>query len=404
LTLALFTAQIGHYHDARYRALAATGTSFAVLATQNEADFAEFMASGDGGYPTEQLFNGRAAYRQACVEGQVWPAVQSRLSALDPSVVVVAGWATAESFAAIAWARKQRRRLVMLSESQASDSSRSSWREAIKRRVVSLSDAALVGGSSHRDYAIALGLPDDAVFTGYDAVENTHFATGAREARATGAAMRHRLGMPERYLLASARFIAKKNLPRLVCAYAGAIADRSDVPDLVILGDGPERAAVESVIARTGMSERVHLPGFRGYPDLPALYGLSEGFLHVSTSEQWGLVINEAAASGVPVVASSACGATGPLVADGETGFVVNAESEGSIREGLRRLIDLHPERRAAMGQAAQRRVADWGPERFADGLLSACRAAEARPARGLAPWDAALLGLLARRSINAVS
>lgn len=42
MTLALFTAQIGHYHDARYRAVAATGMPFTVLATQNEADFAEF--------------------------------------------------------------------------------------------------------------------------------------------------------------------------------------------------------------------------------------------------------------------------------------------------------------------------------------------------------------------------
>ena len=403
MNLALFTAQIGHYHDARYRAVAARDVPFTVVATQNEADFAEFMASREGGYPVEQLFKGRAAYHRACKEGRVGPTVQASLSGLDPSIVVVAGWATPESFAAIAWARKHRRRLVMLSESQASDASRSVWREAIKRRILGLSDAALVGGSSHREYAIALGLPPEAVFMGYDAVDNTHFAAGARGAGADAPAMRRRLGMPDRYLLASARFIPKKNLPRLVFAYAGAIEGRVEAPDLVILGDGPERAAVETAMARAGVSRRVHLPGFRRYRDLPALYGLSEGFVHVSTSEQWGLVINEAAASGVPVIASSACGATGPLVIDGETGFVVNAESEGSIREGLRRLLDLDPERRTAMGQAAQRRVADWGPDRFADGLLSACHAAEARPERGLAPWDAALLSTLSQQKIDAV-
>lgn len=403
MTLALFTAQIGHYHDARYRAVAAMGTHFTVIATQNEADFTEFLSSRTCGYPVDPLYNGRAAYRQACAAGQVWPTVQSRLSALDPTVVVVAGWATPESFAAIAWARKQRRRLVMLSESQASDAERSIWREVVKRRIVGFADAALVGGPPHRDYAVALGLPPDAVFMGYDAVENAHFAVGARAARADAAATRSRLVMPKRYLLASARFITKKNLPRLVSAYAGAIAGRAHAPDLVILGDGPERAAVDAVIAWAGVSGRVHLPGFRGYPDLPAFYGLSEGFVHVSTSEQWGLVINEAAASGVPIVASSACGATGSLVADGETGFIVEATSEASIRDGLRRLIDLDPQDRAAMGRAAERRVANWGPERFADGLLSACHAAEARPARGLAPWDAALLHILARQSIGAV-
>lgn len=403
MTLVIFTAQIGHYHDARYRAVAATGTPFIVLATQNEADFSEFMASRSGGYPVEPLFDGRVAYRNACVAGQVWSAVQGRLSAYDPSAVVVAGWATPESFAAIAWARERRRRLIMLSDSQASDASRSLFREAIKRRIVSLSDSALVGGPSHREYAIALGLLPDTVFMGYDAVDNAHFAAGARAARADAAATRGRLGMPERYLLASARFITKKNLPRLVSAFAGAIAGRPDAPDLVILGDGPERPAIEAAITGASLAGRVHLPGFRSYPDLPAFYGLSDGFVHVSTSEQWGLVINEAAASGVPVVASSACGATGSLVTDGETGFVVDAQSEASIRGGLRRLIDLDSEIRETMGRAAARRVADWGPERFAEGLMAACGTAEARPARGLAPWDAALLGILARRSINTV-
>lgn len=401
MTLAIFTAQIGNYHDARYRAVAATGTPFTVVATQNEADFAEFLAARTGGYPVEALYNGRAAYQRACVAGEVWPAVQARLSGLDPTVVVVAGWSTPESFAAIAWARKHRRRLIMLSASQAIDASRSILREGFKRRIVRLADAALVGGPTHRDYAIQLGVPRDAVFMGYDAVDNAHFVAGSDAARADAAAMRKRLGVPNRYLIASARFILKKNLPRLVSAYAGAIAGRANAPDLVILGDGPERAAIEAAIDAAGVSARVHLPGFRGHQDLPALYGLSEGLVHVSTSEQWGLVINEAAASAVPVVASSACGATGPLVADGETGFVVDAQSEDTIREALKRLIDLDPAGLEAMGQAARRRVADWGPERFADGLVSACRAAEARPARGLWPWDMMLLRFFSQAGVR---
>jgi glycosyltransferase involved in cell wall biosynthesis len=403
MTIVIFTAQVGHYHDARYRAVADTGTPFTVLATQNEADFAEFMASRTGGYAVRHLFNGFAAYEQACATGEVWTVVHSQLSAHDPTVVVVAGWASPESFAAIAWARKRRRRIVMLSESKYDDAPRSLFREAIKRRIVSLSDAAVVGGPAHMEYALTLGLQADSVFTGYDAVDNAYFAAGAQAARVEPEMMRLRLEIPHRYLLASARFIPKKNLPRLVSAYAGAMSGRTDGPDLVILGDGSERAAIAAAIARSGVSGRVHLPGFKSYADLPALYALSEGFVHVSTSEQWGLVINEAAASGVPVVASSACGATGALVADGVSGFVVNADSEASICNGLRRLIDLDPDRRTVMGQAAQRRAADWGPERFVGGLMSACHAAERRAARGLAPLDAALLRTMARRSVIAV-
>lgn len=404
MKLALFTAQIGHYHDVRYRALAAAGAEFTVVATQNGADFAEFMVSGERSYPVRQLFEGRDTYLKACTASQVWPSVQDCLSVLNPSIVVVAGWATPESFAAIAWARRHRRRLILLSDSQRADAARSVWRERIKARVVGLCDAALVAGPSHRDYITQLGIRRENTFIGYDVVDNAHFASGAGAARMNGPAVRRALGMPDRYLLASARFIPKKNLPRLIEAYGQALKARAEAPDLVILGNGPERDAVEAAIEKEGLSGRVHLPGFRDYGDLPALYGLSEGFVHVSTSEQWGLVINEAAASGVPVVASSACGATSCLVEDGATGFVVDANSSHSISNAMVRLMDLDGSRRAEMGRAGQERVARWGPDRFTDGLLSACSAAEKIQSRRFSTADAALLRFLARQMISAVA
>ncbi|NJL07916.1 MAG: glycosyltransferase, partial [Methylacidiphilales bacterium] len=314
-------------------------------------------------------------------------------------VVCVPGWSDSAALQAIAWARRAGKRVVVMSDSQAVDFPRTWWREAIKSRLVRACDAALVAGRLHRDYVASLGMPADRVFLGYDAVDNAHFERGAAEARAEGATARARLGLPGRYLLASARFIPKKNLPRMIEAYAAARAGLADPPDLVLLGDGPERPAVEAAIARTGTGSCVHLPGFRSYDLLPAFYGLADGFVHVSTSEQWGLVVNEAAAAGLPLVVSRPCGATSELVRDGENGFVVDPDSVDDIAHALRRLMGLPPEARAAMGEASRRIVADWGPERFASGLMAACEAARAQPARDLMPWDAALIAMLSRRT-----
>ena len=403
MNLVILTAQIGHYHDERYRGISADSVPFAVLATQNQADFAEFMAGGSNLYPVHRLYPDRATYTQARKAGTVWTKMTQVLSRLDPTVVAVAGWATPECFAAIYWARHNGRRIVMLSESQEHDASRSRIRDYIKKRVVALCDAALVGCTPHAAYISKLGIPPGRVFHGYNAVGNAHFAENGAAAQIDAEATRTALGMPRRYLLASARFIPKKNLPRLVAAFGRAIEGRDEAPDLVILGDGPEREAVEAAIAAAGLEASVHLPGFRGYDELPALYALSEGFVHVSTSEQWGLVINEAAASGVPIVASTTCGATEVLVEDGVNGFVVDAGRTESITAGLSRLMDLTEPQRQAMGRAGQEIVADWGPERFASGLIAACDAATAAPARDMSLIDAALLRVLARRSIDAV-
>lgn len=403
LNIVILTAQIGHYHDARYRGAANAGMLFTVLATQNEADFPEFMASGCDLYPVHRLYPDRAAYTRARKAGTVWNEMTQLLCRLDPSVVAVAGWATPECFAAITWARSNNRRIVMFSESQEHDAARSHIRDYLKKRVVSLCDAALVGCAPHATYISNLGIPPERVFYGYDAVDNAYFAENCSAARIDAGATRVALGMPRRYLLASARFVPKKNLPRLVEAYGKAIEGREGTPDLVILGDGPEREAVEAAILSEGLVNRIHLPGFRGYHDLPALYALSEGFVHVSTSEQWGLVINEAAASGVPIVASTACGATDVLVKDGVNGFVVDACRTESITAGLSHLMDLTEPQRRTMGRKGQDIVADWGPERFARGLIAACEAAAAAPARGMSPVDSVLLRALARHSINAV-
>jgi glycosyltransferase involved in cell wall biosynthesis len=402
--IAIFTAQIGNYHDARYRASLGLLRDLVVIAVTNEADFAEFLLTREAKYPVEQLFANAADYRAAITSGVVWAKTQEVLTRIDPTVVVVAGWATPESFSAIAWARAAGKRLVMLSDSQAEDAPRAFLRDAVKSRLVRSCDAALVAGRSHKNYIVSLGIPAARVFLGYDAVDNDHFERGAAAAHAQAGALRAQYELPPRYLLASARFIPKKNLPRLVQAYALAIEGQADAPDLVLLGDGPERAAIESAIALIPQPNKVHLPGFRSYDQLPTYYGLADGFVHVSTTEQWGLVINEAAAAGIPLVVSRSCGAALELVREGENGFLVDPYSVESVAGGLRRLMSLTPEARASMGKASQDIVVDWGPAHFADGLAAACEASLAQPPRRLAPWDGLLVKVLGRSLMTRVS
>jgi glycosyltransferase involved in cell wall biosynthesis len=398
------TAQIGHYHNVRYAAANARLGNLIVASVANEADFQEFLSNTVGKYRVERLYRGIAEYRDGIANGKVWVKVQSLLALLAPDVVAVTGWSTPESFAAIAWARRNGRRIVVMSDSQADDAPRLKLRETIKSRLVRACDAALVAGERHRDYVVALGIPEHRTFLGFDVVDNAYFQSGAATARADAAAVRTRHALPERYLLASARFIAKKNLPRLIESYALAIAGLDAAPDLVLLDDGPERPAVEAAIKRAGIIGRVHLPGFRSYELLPIFYGLAEAFVHVSTTEQWGLVINEAAASGLPLIVSRACGASGELVRHDVNGFVVDACDTDRITDVLRRMTTLTPEARAAMGEASRLIVANWGPERFASGFAAACEAALAQPSRRLAPWDAALIRALARREIKSVA
>ena len=326
-------------------------------------------------------------------------ALDDALSKMSPDVVVVNGWGFPSAISAITWARRNEKAVVILSESQVNDAPRKSIKEAVKSRVVRLCDAALVGGRTHKNYIVSLGMPSDRVFLGYDVVDNAHFIAGADAARmrSTGSV---RGELPARYILACSRFVQKKNIVSLVRGYDEACNAVDDMPDLVLVGDGPERRVIEDAIARSRVSAKIHLPGFASYEELPRLYGLAEGFVHVSSSEQWGLVINEAAAAGLPLVVSSACGAACELVAEGENGYLVDPNHESEIAAALRRLMTLPTEVRSRMGVASRELVSKWTPERFANELLLACTKALSGPKLGYGALDRALLAALRYRRI----
>ncbi len=386
-----------HYFAARIRSFSLRVPDTIVLnAGTSEQFYASLRSHETGAAEVVDLVERQAQ--------ELFQKVSLALSEQRPDVVVVAGWSTPESFAALMWARRNGKRVVVMSESQISDAARSPVREALKSRVVRACDTAIVGGRLHKDYIAALGMPQTHVFLGYDAVDNRHFEEGADRARAESDSERQCLGLPARYLLASSRFIPKKNLPRLIKAYAKAIKGLHDVPDLVILGDGPERGSIQAAILESDITDRVHLVGFRSYDLLPSFYGLAEGFVHVSTAEQWGLVINEAAAAGLPLIVSAPCGATPELVHEGKNGWVVDPLNVEDMARALSLLISLSPSERSKMGELSRRIVAEWGPERFAEGLSEACKLAELLPSRRLMPWDELLIRFLATREIRTVA
>ena len=181
-----------------------------------------------------------------------------------PDVVAVNGWNNFGSFIAANCCVRRGIPMVVMSESSRQDEPRTWWKEAIKRRIAGLYSAALVGGQRHVEYLAELGMPRERVFTGYDVVDNHYFRQKADEVRSQRSQVRQKYALPENYFLASARFVEKKNLPKLIRAYAEyrhgssafgkATADRevrdrkSDIShqhspwDLVLLGDGPLKA------------------------------------------------------------------------------------------------------------------------------------------------------------------
>lgn len=308
------------------------------------------------------------------------PRLYGTLSELQLDALAIPGWGFAISRAALRWCRQQGVATILMSESKWDDAPRRWWKEWWKSvRYVRQFDGALVGGEMHRDYLVQLGMDPARIFLGYDVVDNRHFAQGVAIARTNPSAIRQRhSGIPARpYFLAVTRLISRKNVVRLVQAYARyrqTLCDRHQLDaawDLVICGSGSEEVAIRQMIRQNGLQDCVHLPGFIGYSQLPAWYGLASAFIHPALQDQWGLVVNEACASGLPILCSETVGAA-TLVNPGENGLLFAPEDEGAIAQVLLQLHELPSERRVQWGRTSQTLISRHTPQQFADGLMKA--------------------------------
>lgn len=385
--VAVLIRRIGPYHRARLRALhAQAGAVLALETCSEDLTYSWELQCMCDPFDRVTLF----AHERDVTVRRLGPKVRKALNAWRPDLVAVPGWGDAAALYALDWAHRNRVPTVLMSDSRAEDTARNPIFEAVKRLVVRSASGGLVAGRGHAAYLAVLGMAPSRIATGYDVVDNAHFAHGAAAARADPET-RARLGLPERYLMVLSRLIPKKNLSALLAAYAGFRAGTAEAPDLVIAGDGPEVARLSSE-AGAGVIFRP----FARYDEVPALLALAEGLVLASEVEQWGLVVNEAMAAGCPVMVSRKAGAA-ELVRDGETGILAEPDIDG-LREGLARLMAAD---RAALARAAAVEIARWGPERFAEGLLGL--APDARPlgrlkALALAP----VLRVLAARSVGA--
>ncbi len=367
------------YHHARYEAFAQQAGVEAHLVQVTDKDgfsVLEFKPEQQD-YRLHTLFPGRA--RASIASGELGRELDRVLGSIRPDVVCVSGWGMVIGQRLLAWAAKNRVPAVMFSESTEFDEQRDFKREWIKSRLVRSAAAALVGGRPHREYVEKLGMDPEAVFDGHNAVDSSHFSAVAAERPGELPAILEEAP----YFAVCTRFGEKKNLPRLVRAYAKYVSlcreSEVDPIRLAMGGNGETRALIEDVIRDNGLQSSVLMLGLLTYNALPWFYQNSAAFIHASTTEQWGLVVNEAMAAGAPLLISKRCGCAEDLLADGVNGFGFNPYDEEAIAETIFRFTQLGKEAKKTMGRSSIERIQAWGPSRFSENLMAAVEHARSK-------------------------
>lgn len=368
----------GPYHVARLRACqeaAPPGVEVVGLATAGTVEGRPWASESDRhdvrivvGFP-DRVYN-RIPAREAARR------VRVLLDEVRPVAVGVSGYGMADSRAALRWCRRHGAVPVLLTETKADDAPRRFWKEWVKRWYVSRFTAALCGGTPHRRYLVELGMPPERIFDKYDVVDNAAFAAAADAVRAgpAGYAQLPGLGDGRPFFLASSRFIERKNLRRLLEAHLRYRRMQPAGWRMVVLGTGAGEAALKQQVADSTIPD-VTFAGFHQTANLVAYYPLAGAFVHPALQEQWGLVVNEAMACGLPVLVSRTVGAAHDLVRDGDNGFTFDPLDVEQLAQ-LMLKVSASDFPLSAFGDASRRIISDWTPEHFGRNFWAAVGAA----------------------------
>jgi glycosyltransferase involved in cell wall biosynthesis len=303
------------------------------------------------------------------------PGVVPALNQLRPDVVVVSGWSTFAAQAAIAWCRLRDVPYVLVVESH-DEGPRPGWRRRVKDTVVppvvANASGVLVTGTLARNSMVARGAPAEHVRVFANTIDVEEFGARAAQVAPSRPELRSALGasVDDVVVLSVARLAPEKGLDVLVRAVAEAGDPRLM---LVLAGDGGERSGLEALAKEVDV--RLVLTGDVEWERIAELYVAADVFALLSEREPWAVVVNEAAACGLPLVLSDRVGAAHDLLRGGENGSLVAAGDVSAAANALRELA-ADPERRRAQGMRSQELAADWGYGPSVEGFLETVREA----------------------------
>jgi glycosyltransferase involved in cell wall biosynthesis len=269
------------------------------------------------------------------------------LDEFDPDIVLLGGWNQPAFWTGLRWARRHGRPVVLWVESTLHDERSGSFvLERLKRRAVGTASGFLVPGRAALEYVESLGVSPDRIVIAPNAVDLSIFSVQV-----------DRHDRDECTFLYVGRLSAEKGLDVLLRAF-------EHVPGrLLIAGSGPQEAEL-----RAATNGRVQLLGQVAREELPALYAQADCFVLPSRSEPWGMVLNEAAAAGLPLVASEAAGAGYDLIENGINGFRVAVDDSAALAEALAKVAS-DPDWRAQAGERSRELTAGYTGEAWAEAV-----------------------------------
>jgi glycosyltransferase involved in cell wall biosynthesis len=317
-------------------------------------------------YPFELVFKG--SYSSIPTHARIL-AMAKRAWQAKEDVVVLPGYDRLEYWAMLIMLVIRRKPRAVFCDSTAYDRPHIFWKSLAKRIFFWFCNGFFGYGSRSRDYLVMHGVDRSKIFYRCQAaaLPHTYNEQLAIEMRTQQAP---KLGASPQFLYVG-RLSTEKGLDTLVTAMC-TVVEKFPNAQLNIVGAGPLEKLLRTWVEQQQLTHNVSLLGSMGIEQLEAQYAKATALILPSTSEPWGLVVNEALSFGCPVIVSNACGCVPELVIDGVTGYEFQTGNQQELAQRMLQISELTVSAHESASNCVQF-MRRFTPQKAAEQILSGC-------------------------------
>jgi len=243
-------------------------------------------------------------------------------------------------------------------------------RTLLKKMAIKASHCYISYGSRTKEFLIKNGAREENIFISPNAIDTGFFSEASNVHRPNKMKIKEALEISDQKLIIYVgQLTERKGIWDLIKAFQ-ILKNEIDLLALLIVGDGYLKSDLENYCKENGLSGVIFVGNVQ-QAELPRYYAISDIFVLPSKGDIWGLVINEAMACGLPIVATKNAGASADLVREGVNGYVVESLNPKELASPMKKLLQ-DDGLRKKMGIASKEIVRDWGIKEAAEGFVQA--------------------------------
>ncbi len=289
----------------------------------------------------------------------VWREIKSG----DYDAVVLQAWTNITWWVAFSACLKYKTPVLFMTDANIlSESIRSVWKKKIKKYILNYlfkkTDGFLTTGKANEEFYKYYGANTDKMVRFYFSWGYESFITKSQEIKSRRGDIRKSFGVKEDdFLILYVGRLSQEKNPGIILDAFNSLATKNK--KLFFVGDGPLRDNLEQKIKETN-TKGVLFAGFQNHNKIGEFYAIADVLVLPSSSETWGIVVNEAMCFGLPIITSDQVGAAVDLVKNGQNGFVFPVGDTKKLITALNSLINMSPNERLSFRQKSSEIIKEW--------------------------------------------